>query len=67
MVEPDLKTFEVVLHQNHYAKNLKTIDHIDLQGLDDDELVSTVLRGPYLSLVGGIAGLIITRGDVAIL
>ena len=64
--EQQLSTMEVIISQDHYAKSLKEIDSAELNLLAEDAEVSEHLRGCYMSLLGGVAWLVITRVDVSV-
>ena len=56
----------VQCHQNHYASRLSPIDPSIMGREPDDTLADKHLHGLYLRLLGGVAWLVMTRGDIAI-
>ena len=66
MHEQDPRTFEVAIHQNHYARQLRPIPLDFVKGHPDDEPASTWVAGQYGSLVGAEAWMLLTRADAAV-
>ena len=59
----------VVMHQNHYANQLRPIDETLLEQRKDDVEVSSFcidLVTLFMSLLGGLAWLVLTRVDICI-
>ena len=54
------KTFEVRLHQKHYAAQLRPICLDDIAGSDLDDLASAQMKACYMTLLGGVAWMILT-------
>ena len=55
-----------VIHQAHYAEQLRCVDVSSLDQSQPDKLLDPVFISQYLSLLGGLSWLIQTRIDIAI-
>ena len=53
-------------HQNTYVSQLQQIDIADIKGEDDETTVSDRFHSQYMSLLGGIAWMVLTRVDLAV-
>jgi hypothetical protein len=56
----------IYCHQTGYAATIKTISADLITGKPEDELADTILAGLYISVLGGVAWMILTRADLAV-
>jgi hypothetical protein len=56
----------IIQHQDHYVKQLKPIDVATLAGQDEDAAVVTWMVNQFMTLVGALAWLTLTRPDICV-
>ncbi len=56
----------VYCHQEDYAKQLQMADVSSIKGVDEGTPLTAELSAVYLSLLGGIAWMCLTRADIAV-
>ena len=54
------------MHQHSYTKQLSPMAVAHLKGTDDEELVGTTTHSSYMSLLGGVAWMALTRVDLQV-
>ena len=56
----------IYCHQTGYAATIKAISADLFTGKPEDELADKILAGLYISVLGGVAWMILTRADLAV-
>ena len=62
----DQKTFEVTMSQDHYVKALRPITADSVQLAKEDDEVEDDLKQQFWSLLGGVAWIVVVRGDIVV-
>ena len=62
----DVRTKEIWLDQIDYAKNLRTIEHVQMKNANPETFCDDSLHKLYMSLLGAVAYLSHTRPDVVV-
>jgi hypothetical protein len=57
---------KIIQHQNHYVKQLNTVNLSEYKGLEPGQLLTEKQKHLYSSILGGLSWLIQTRADIAI-
>jgi hypothetical protein len=56
----------VVLHQNHYVKQVHLLDMVGVSEADNNKALTTKQTASFLTVLGGLSWLIQTRMDIAV-
>eukprot|EP00972_Heterocapsa_arctica_P095727 14117413-Heterocapsa_arctica.AAC.1 len=56
----------IVMHQEHYVEQLRTIEDNIFSNFKEDTLLPPAHAAQYLTLLGCLAWLVLTRPDIAI-
>ena len=61
-----METKAVSLAHEEYAQTMHIIAHEDMQSQKSDEATNFGVRALYMSLLGAVAYVLLTRGDISI-